>query len=236
MFKRIVKRDAGLLLIALGVVSLFPSSLPALAQANPPEAKWEADIKAYEASDKTNPPPKGAILFVGSSSIRMWKTLAQDFPNHPVINRGFGGSHLADSVAFADRIVIPYRPKLVLLYAGDNDIAAGKTTEQVFDDFVSFFKKVRSALPDVQIAYISIKPSIARWQFVHKIRETNRMIEVYSQTLKNPKLIKFIDVFTPMLGPDGRPRKELFVSDGLHLNAAGYELWASITRPFLKKE
>ena len=235
MFKRSVQRNALLARIALVVFSISQSSLTLLAQTNSAESKWEADIKPFEASDKTNPPPKGAILFVGSSSIRLWKTLAQDFPEHRVINRGFGGSQLADSVAFADRIVIPYQPKLVLLYAGDNDIAAGKAPEKVLEDFMMFVKKVHTALPQTRIAYISIKPSLARWQLVNQMRVANRLIEVYSQTRKDYTLIRFIDVFTPMLGTDSKPRKELFISDGLHLNAKGYELWTSVIRPYLSK-
>jgi lysophospholipase L1-like esterase len=235
MRTRFVQRNVLLACIALILFGISQSSPTLLAQTNPAESKWEADIKIFEASDKTNPPPKGAILFVGSSSIRLWKSLAQDFPEHKVINRGFGGSQLADSVAFADRIVIPYRPEMVLLYGGDNDIAAGKPPEQVFADFKSFVQKVYAKLPGVPVAYISIKPSIVRWQLVDKIKAANRMIEVYSITRKNPRLIIFIDVFTPMLGTDGEPRKELFISDGLHLNAKGYELWTSVIKPYLNK-
>jgi len=233
MFKRSVQRNALLARIALAVFSISQSSLTLPAQTNSTESKWEADIKTFEASDKTNPPPKGAILFVGSSSIRLWKTMAQDFPEHRVINRGFGGSQLADSVAFADRIVISYRPKMVLLYAGDNDIAAGKPPEQVFADFKSFVQRIQAALSETRIAYISIKPSLARWRLVEKIKAANQLIEAYSR--KNDKLM-FIDVFTPMLGSDGEPRKELFVPDGLHLNAKGYELWNSVVKPFLEKQ
>ena len=235
MFK-ICSRSCRILLFAFVVVFtsqvlLRPAAV--FAQTNAVVSKWETEIKAFEASDKTNSPPKGGILFLGSSSIRLWKTLAQDFPEHKVINRGFGGSHLADSVAFAGRIVTPYRPKMILLYAEDNDIAAGKTPEQVFADFKSFVQKIHAALPETRIAYISIKPSIARWQLVDKVKATNRFIEDYSR--KNDKLL-FIDVFTPMLGADGEPRKELFVSDGLHLNAKGYELWTSVIKPYLGRQ
>ena len=118
-------------------------SLSLLAQApgerkQSPELRWGKEIRAFEEADKTNPPPRGAILFIGSSTIRCWTNLAQAFPGHQVINRGFGGSHLSDSVAFMDRIVTPYRPKLIFLYAGDNDIAAGKSPEEVLSDFKAF--------------------------------------------------------------------------------------------------
>ena len=194
--------------------------------------EWETEIAAFEASDKANPPPKDAILFVGSSSIRLWQSLAHDFPEHAVINRGFGGSHLADCALLADRVVIPYRPRMVLLYAGDNDIAEGKTPEQVFSDFKTFVEKVYAALPKTRIAYLSIKPSITRRQLLDNMKAANRLIESYAQKKKN---LLFIDVFTPMLNSDNEPRRELFTSDGLHLNGAGYELWASIIRPYLNK-
>jgi len=193
--------------------------------------KWEADIAAFEAADKTNPPPKDAILFVGSSSIRLWKTLARDFSEFPVINRGFGGSEMADSVTFAERIVLPYRPRQIMVYAGDNDIAAGKSGEKVAADFKAFVKKVHKALPETRIAYIAIKPSPSRWRLVDKINTANGLIAKFTKT---DKRLTFIDVFTPMLGADGRPRPELFQPDQLHLNAQGYELWTQTVRPFLK--
>lgn len=192
------------------------------------DAPFEKEIRAFETADAKQPPPKNAVLFVGSSSIRLWSTLAEDFPDVPVINRGFGGSEIADSTRYADRIVIPCRPRRIVMYAGDNDIAKGKSPRQVADDFRAFVEKVRAALPDVPIRYICIKPSLQRWKLVDKIREANHLIERYAASQKN---IDYIDVFGPMLGPDGRPRKELFRDDGLHLNRKGYELWASIIRP-----
>jgi lysophospholipase L1-like esterase len=196
------------------------------------DAPFEKEIRAFEAADAKQPPPKNAVLFVGSSSIRLWSTLAQDFPNVPVINRGFGGSEIADSTRYADRIVIPYHPRRIVMYAGDNDIAKGKSPQQVADDFRAFVEKVRAALPNVPISYICIKPSLQRWKLVDKIRQANHLIEQYAATQKN---IDYIDVFAPMLGPDGTPRKELFRDDGLHLNAKGYALWASIIRPRLAR-
>jgi lysophospholipase L1-like esterase len=194
-------------------------------------SKWEFEIRAFEAADKTNPPPKGAILFVGSSSIRLWKTLAADFARHKVINRGFGGSQIEDSTALADRIIVPCRPKRVFLYAGDNDIAAGKSPERVCDDFKAFVVRVRAALPRVQIAFISIKPSPSRWHLVEKQKAANHLIERYCNSSGK---VEYIDVFKPMLGADGKPRAELFLDDNLHLNAQGYQLWAALIRPHLK--
>ena len=202
------------------------------AQNKPDSSQWESEIKAFEAADKTNPPPHGAVLFIGSSSIRQWKTLAEDFQECQVINRGFGGSQIIDSVAFADRIVIPYKPRMILLYAGDNDIAAGKSPEQVLADFKAFTRKVRPRLSETKVAFISIKPSPSRWEFAEKIKAANRLIEDFC---KQDERLIYIDVFNPMLGADGKPRPELFVEDMLHLNPKGYALWTAIIRPRLKQ-
>ena len=196
---------------------------------------FEAEIKAFEAADREKPPPEGAVLFVGSSSIRLWATLAEDFPGVRAINRGFGGSQVADSTRFADRIVLPYKPRQVVLYAGDNDIAAGKTPEQVLADFKAFVDKVHRALPEAKITYIAIKPSTARWHLVEQIREANRLIKALCDRPEDEgDRLAFADVFTPMLGDDGMPRKELLVEDGLHLSREGYRLWAEVLRPLVR--
>jgi len=194
-------------------------------------ARWENDIAAFEATDKTNPPPKRAILFIGSSSIRLWKTLAQEFPEHKVINRGFGGSEIADSVHFLERIVFPYAPRMIVMYAGGNDINAGKSPEQVFADFKAFVERVHSKLPDTRIAYISVAPNPARWAQVERVKAANKLIADF--TKRNAKL-DFIDVFPHMLGGDGQPRPEIFVEDKLHMNAQGYELWTRLVEPYLR--
>lgn len=209
---------------------LFAGLASLLAQDQPKPSKWEPAIQKFEAADKTNPPPQHAILFIGSSSIVKWKTLAQDFPDRPVINRGFGGSQIADSVAFANRIVIPYRPRLVVLYAGDNDIAAKKTPEQLLADFKAFTLDVQGQLPETRIAFIAIKPSLKRLALMDQIKGANRYISEFCRTRER---LVYIDVFTPMLGEDGKPPADLFVQDGLHLSPKGYELWTQIVRPYL---
>jgi lysophospholipase L1-like esterase len=198
----------------------------------PPEARWEKDIEAFEISDKTNPPPQQAVLFIGSSSILMWTDLSHAFPTHKVINRGFGGSQLSDSVAFVSRIVTPYKPKLVVLYAGDNDIALGKSPERVLADFKAFASKIHAALPDTRIAYIAIKPCPLREKFLDQVKSANRLIQEYTTS---DKRLLFVDVFTPMLTKEGRPRSDLCLQDRLHPNAQCYELWASLLRPILDK-
>jgi lysophospholipase L1-like esterase len=203
-----------------------PQTRPA-AQAAP----YEKEILAFEVADRAHAPPPDANLFVGSSSIRMWKTLAADFPNNKVINRGFGGSQIADSVKYANRIVIPYRPARIFFYAGDNDLNAGKSPETVAADFTAFEKKVHAALPDVDIYFIAAKPSPSRAKIIDKDRALNRLVEQYT---KEHSHLGYIDVFTPMLAADGQTRPELFGPDMLHMNATGYAMWTKIIAPLLK--
>ncbi len=213
------------------LLTLIGGSLAPLAQpAADPFAKWEPEIRAFEQADKTNPPPAGVILFVGSSSIRFWSTLAQDFPGKPVLNRGFGGSQMSDCVHFIPRIVTPYRPRQIFLYEGDNDLASGKAPAQVFADYQSFVRDTRAALPDVPILFLSIKPSPSRWKFVEQAKEANRMIESFAKTQRN---LSFIDMFTPLLGTDGQPLPDIYRADKLHLNAKGYAIWRGIVAPYL---
>ena len=191
---------------------------------------FEAEIQKFEALDRQTPPPEQPIVFVGSSSIRMWN-LAKSFPNLPVMNRGFGGSQIADSVYYAQRIVIKCKPRLVVFYAGDNDLASGKQPSDVLKDFQDFASQVHAALPKTRIVFISIKPSIARWKLIDSARRANSLIADFIKS--DPRLI-FVDVEPLMLGADGMPRGELFIADGLHMNAKGYELWASLIAPLVK--
>ena len=210
--------------LAICAISAFSQQAPA------PINKWEAEIKKFEEADRQQAPARGAVVFVGSSSIRMWKDLAKDFPSTKVINRGFGGSELPDSTYFADRIITPYQPRMVVLYAGDNDLAAGKTPQQVFESYQVFVSRVREKLPKVKIAYISIKPSLARLKLMEQMRATNALIRGYAAASKN---LMFIDVFTPMLNQEGQPRPELFIKDGLHMNREGYDIWRKVVAPYL---
>jgi lysophospholipase L1-like esterase len=210
---------------------LHLSLLPGVACRPASPSKWEKDIRAFEEADRKNPPPAGAVLFIGSSSIRLWKDLKRDFAGMPTLNRGFGGSEIADATHFAERIIFPYRPRKIVLYAGDNDIAKGKSAEQVFTDFQAFVRKVRARLPEVPIYYLAIKPSPSRWKYITTVREANQKIRHFTTQEKN---LRFVDVHTPMLGKDGKPRQELFAKDELHLNRRGYALWRSVLLPLLQ--
>jgi lysophospholipase L1-like esterase len=198
----------------------------------PPPQSWQHDIDRLVADDSAHPPPRHGVLFVGSSSIRMWTTLTADFPGVPVIDRGFGGSAIADATYFADRIVVPYRPRLIVMYAGDNDIAEGCTPRQVLDAFETFIARVRRDLPDVAVAYISIKPSIARWSMWPRMHKANRLIAAWSKTQSR---VAFVDVAANMLDANGKPRAVLFRSDGLHMTPAGYAIWVRALRPVLAR-
>lgn len=199
--------------------------------ARPPSPQsWQPDIDRLVADDSAHPPPQHGVLFVGSSSIRMWTTLAADFPGVPVIDRGFGGSAIADTTYFVDRIVVPYHPRLIVMYAGDNDIAEGCTPRQVLDAFETFVARVRRDLPEVAVAYISIKPSIARWSMWPRMREANRLIAAWSQTQSR---VTFVDVAANMREANGKPRGALFRDDGLHMTPAGYAVWVRALKPVL---
>jgi len=195
-------------------------------------ARWEKEIAAFEAKDRTSPPPKNGILFIGSSTIRMWKTLEQDYAGQPVINRGFGGSEILDSTHFADRIVFPYHPKQIFLRAGGNDIHAGKSPEQVFADFKDFVTTVHGKLATAEIVYISISPAPSRWNEREANRQLNDVIKSYAAT--HPGL-KYVETYDMTLTPDGKAREELFIADKLHFNADGYKLLAERVRPFVGK-
>ena len=211
------------------VAGSAPGSAPAPAPAS--AAALEGEIARFEAADRERLPAPGGVLFVGSSSFRLWPDLAGDFPGVPALNRGFGGSTLPDVLHFAPRIVLPYRPRLVLLYAGDNDIASGRTPAQVLDDYRAFVALVRRALPATRIAFVSIKPSPSRWALVDRVREANRLVR---EEAARDTLQRYIDVFTPMLGADGRPRPELFVADSLHMTPAGYAIWREVLAPVVR--
>jgi lysophospholipase L1-like esterase len=193
---------------------------------------WEFSIRRFEREDRVNPPKPDGIVFTGSSSINFWHSLADDMKPLEVINRGFGGSQIAQVNYYAGRIVIPYRPRAVVLYAGDNDLAWpwSKSPETVFQDFQRFVQIIHSQLPDTWIYYISIKPTPRRWKIWPEAQKTNAMIEAYCRTQDR---VQFIDATGVMLNARGTPRRELFRWDGLHMNAQGYELWTSIIKPVL---
>lgn len=229
-----LRRLAPLLLLVLAACATPPEPLSDASPQVPEQVSrpdWEQDMQRFAAEDARSPPPLGAVLFIGSSSIRFWDTLAADFPGVTTINRGFGGSEIRDSTWYADRIVVPYRPRLIVLYAGDNDLNSGRSPEQLLQDFRGFVRRVRRDLPDVRIAYIASKPSPSRAALLEVQCRANALIQ--AEAARQPYL-DFIDVFTPMLDGRGQPREELFIEDRLHMNHAGYTLWQRLVAPYLR--
>lgn len=212
------------------LLALLAVCIPAAASAQT-DAPFAPHMRAFAALDAKAMPAPGGILFLGSSSITFWSTLAADFPGLPVLNRGVGGSMIADSVRYADRVVLPYKPRTIVFYAGDNDIAAGHAPEQVLADFQALVDVVHTTLPQTRILFVSIKPSIKRWAEIADIRRANALIAAY--TAQTPQL-GFIDIFPAMLGPDGLPRPELFLPDGLHMTRPGYLIWRDAILPYLQ--
>ncbi len=197
--------------------------------ADPDPLRFQTQIDAFSNSDKKERPPGHPLLFVGSSSIRRWPT-STSFPDCDSLNRGFGGAHISDVQYFYDQTVLRYRPKAIVFYAGDNDVAFGKGADQVFEDFRSFVESVRRDLQGTPIYFIAIKPSGSRWELWDTMQKANALVHTWAGSQPD---LHYIDVATPMIGIDGAPREELFVDDRLHLNDQGYDLWDSIVRPHL---
>ena len=202
-----------------------------IGRAPPRRTGGKRSLAAFAAADLKNAPEPGAVLFVGSSSIRLWDGLEEQFEDARVLKRGFGGSRLTDCVKHLDRLVVNYRPRLVLLYAGDNDLAEGGSPEDVLGRVRAFAEGVHGRLPETRIMFISIKPSPARRALLHKARAANDLVRAYAD---GHPLVDYVDVFTPMLAADGSPRAELFRKDELHLNDQGYALWRKIIRPLVR--
>jgi len=221
------RRTVGLIILSVLALSL--------AHAEPTKSPWESSIAAFEAADQKSPPPADPILFVGSSTIRMWN-VQKFFPELTTLNRGFGGSAFADLLLFFERVVLPYKPRIAVVYSGDNDIASGKTPEQVAADYAAFHTKFRAAFPETPVIFLAIKPSIARWALYEKMKEANRLI---AEQHKADAHFTALDLGPKMMGEDGKPRAELFIKDGLHLSEEGYRMWtervAGVIQDLLKE-
>lgn len=196
-------------------------------------AFWD-EIQTFKKQDSINPPPKNAILFVGSSSFRKWEDVQSYFPGYKIINRGFGGSSLPDMIRYTGDIIFPYHPKQVLIYCGDNDLAASDTVSAitVVSRFQQLFKKIRKKLPAASIVFVSIKPSPSRQKLMPKMEVANEMIKKFLST--KPKT-GFVDVYHKMLKPDGTPMDDIFLEDKLHMTEKGYAIWQKEIQPYLLK-
>lgn len=192
------------------------------------------EISAFKKADALKFPPKNSILFVGSSSFRMWTNVQDAFPGYTIINRGFGGSALPDLIRYTNDIIVPYLPKQIVIYCGDNDLAASDTVtaQMVVDRFKTLFTGIRKKLGNVPIAYVSIKPSPSRVMLMPKMLQANVMIMDY---LRHKKKTAFIDVYHAMITADGKPMTDIFKEDNLHMNAKGYAIWQKVMEPYLVK-
>jgi lysophospholipase L1-like esterase len=204
---------------------------PETRASRPDPARFAEEVRAFREWDRRNAFPHGGVLFVGSSSIRGWAT-RESFPELPVINRGFGGSHVSDVVHYFEQVIQPYGARVIAVYVGDNDIAAGLTPEEVRDDYRALLGRIRAAQPAAAVVILSIKPSASRWQHWPAMQQANKLL---AELAARERQVTFVDVGTPLLGTDGRPRAELFLKDVLHLNAAGYEVWTRTLRPVLER-
>jgi lysophospholipase L1-like esterase len=196
-------------------------------------AFWD-DIQAFKKQDSVSFPPKNAILFIGSSSFTMWKDVQQYFPSYRIINRGFGGSSLTDVIRNANDIILPYQPKQIVIYCGENDVAASDTVTArlVFNRFKQLFTIIRNRHPKVKVTYVSMKPSPSRQLLLSKMINGNELIKKY---LSSKKRTSYVDVYLEMIDDEGKPRPGLFLDDNLHMNKTGYAIWQKLIEPHLLK-
>jgi len=193
--------------------------------------EWNDEINAFDELNGDSP-LQGGVLFTGSSSIRFWKDPIKDFNNPNILNRGFGGSQLIDLVENFDRVILQYHPVKIVIYSGDNDVQAGKSAEIVYGNFCTLYGMIKAELPDAKVYYIAIKPSLNRWSKVLEMKKANTMINEFLNTKSNAF---FVDIFSPMIGLEGKPQKKWFIEDGLHMTDEGYELWTKILSPFINE-
>jgi lysophospholipase L1-like esterase len=197
----------------------------------PDPARFASAIAEFQAADASNPPPKGAIVCTGSSSMRMWHPrIKDDLPGLTLLPRGFGGSHYTDLIYHLEALVFKYQPRALLLYEGDNDANYGKTPERIFQDFKFLAEQCRKQFPDLRLYIIGAKPSIARWAIAEQMQRSNAMIQDYCRANLG---FTYIDVWSQLLDGDGQARPELFMEDKLHLNSAGYDRWTAAIAPVL---
>jgi lysophospholipase L1-like esterase len=228
---RVLVDDRRRLVAMVCAVLLAAGAARAQQRPAPDPNRWEPAIQKFEEADKVSPPVKGGIVFYGASSIVRWN-LDESFPDLKgvAVNRGFGGSEMSDAARYANRVVVPRAPRVVVLYPGENDIARGVTAETVGSGFKQFYDTVHGALPQTRIVAIGLKPTPVRWQFIDEMRKANTVIRGYCESHAN---CVYIDVHPDMMGTDGKPKPELFVADGEHMTPEGYKIWNRLVKPYL---
>ncbi len=196
---------------------------------DPDPGRFSEEVDRYLDYDRKNYVPKGEIVFAGSSSIRLWPS-AYYFPSLPIVNRGFGGSHMSDLQHYAEDLVLKHEPEIVVLYEGDNDVAGGKSADRTFSDIFEFGETLWMRNPRTQILFMAVKPSLARWDLWPIMDDVNQQVVDWARV---DSRVHYVDIVTPMLLADGTPDPRLFIEDGLHLNKEGYDLWSSVLRSVL---
>ena len=208
---------------------VFLFLFPLMVAAQDP-SRFGEEIRQLTSGDDTVD-TEDLVLFTGSSSIRMWKDVANCFGGNNVLNRGFGGSQMSDLVYYYDKLIEPYNPEMIFIYEGDNDISANKTVDEILGDAENLLLKIRRNLPSaVKVAFISPKPSIARAHLKEKYVAYNAALKEWAAEQKN---VLFIDVWTPMLDSNSEVMKDIFLDDGLHMNSKGYAIWTRVIMPFM---
>lgn len=216
--------------LIIGLFLTFGAAL-ATAQTYDRANLWQKEIDQFIDTDRRQTPPVNPVLFVGSSSFRMWQSVRKDFPGVNIVNRGFGGSHFEDVIHYAPFVVEPYKPKMVIIYAGDNDITAGKTVEKVFADYKTLVGIIKRSAPSAKIVFLSIKPSPSRREFWGKFQQLNALVK--AETFKDKRL-GYVSIWEQMLTANGEPREELYLPDRLHMKPAGYAIWREALRGIVK--
>lgn len=218
-------------------IKIIIAFLFAVQTATAQQPAFYADIQAFKKQDSLNPPPQNAVLFVGSSSFTKWTDVQIYFPESKIINRGFGGSTLLDVIRYEKDIIFPYKPSQIVIYCGENDLANDSTvtSKTVAKRFKTLFHDIRKKFPHVTIIFISLKPSPSRWHLRKKMQDVNRRIDHFLVVRRPSPPPIFIDVWSSMLGTDGKPMPDIFIQDNLHMNAKGYAIWQKIIAPYLKK-
>jgi lysophospholipase L1-like esterase len=194
-------------------------------------ARFQSEINRFKSDSTDYNQVKHLILFTGSSTIRMWTDVDKDFPDREVLNRGFGGSFMSELLYYADTIIIQCHPEKIFIYEGDNDIAVGKKPREIITDAGKLVGLIQEKLPGTSICFIAAKPSISRWALKETYLDFNRQLKEFTTT--KPRVF-YLDMWDMMLNEEGKPRADIFLADGLHMNRAGYDIWKSEVRKFLK--
>lgn len=192
--------------------------------------RYQKEVEQITETYAKTPRTDDLIIFTGSSSIKMWKNINEYFPEHEIMNNGFGGSQTVDLLQYADELIINYRPKKVFIYEGDNDISAKKSSTEIILTMHKLVEKIHQSLPDTEILLISAKPSVSRWQLKDQYLDLNQHFEEYSQLFD---YVSYVDIWTTMLNDQGSPKTDIFLEDNLHMNKGGYDLWAEVVEKYL---